>query len=165
MHTSDEFRCQATLHRPADNTKEVAIVDWKLELVLVPVSDVDRARAFYVERVGFNLDVDHRAGETFRVVQMTPPGSACSISIGTGITDAAPGSVRGLHLVVADIEAARAELVGRGVVVGEIHHFESGQRMPGPHPEREDYGSFLGFNDPDGNSWVVQEVGRSKPDA
>src|SRR5215469_9537702 len=111
-------------------SKEDAIVNWKLELVLVPVSDVDRAKAFYVERVGFNLDVDHRAGETFRVVQMTPPGSACSISVGTGITDAAPGSVRGLHLVVSDIEAARAELAGRGVDVGEIHHFESGRRMP-----------------------------------
>ncbi len=138
-------------------------MDWKLELVVVPVSDVDRARAFYVERVGFNLDVDHRAGETFRVVQLTPPGSACSISIGTGITDAAPGSVRGLHLVVADIDAARAELVERGVDVGEIHHFESGKRVPGPDPQRQDYGSFLSFSDPDGNSWMVQEVGRSTP--
>jgi catechol 2,3-dioxygenase-like lactoylglutathione lyase family enzyme len=134
-------------------------VDWKLELVLVPVSDVDRAKAFYVEKVGFNLDVDHRAGDEFRVVQLTPPGSACSISIGTGITDAAPGSVRGLHLVVADVEAARAELAGRGVDVGEIHHFESGKRMPGPDPERHDYESFLAFSDPDGNGWVVQEVG------
>jgi catechol 2,3-dioxygenase-like lactoylglutathione lyase family enzyme len=135
-------------------------VDWKLELVLVPVSDVDRARAFYVDKVGFNLDVDHRAGEEFRVVQMTPPGSACSISIGTGITDAAPGSTRGLHLVVADIEAARGQLVERGVEVGDTFHYESGQRMPGPDPERRDYGSFLSFSDPDGNSWVVQEVGR-----
>jgi len=144
-------------------SKEDAIVNWKLELVLVPVSDVDRAKAFYVERVGFNLDVDHRAGETFRVVQMTPPGSACSISVGTGITDAAPGSVRGLHLVVSDIEAARAELAGRGVDVGEIHHFEAARQMAGPHPRREDYGSFCGFNDPDGNSWVLQEVGRARP--
>jgi catechol 2,3-dioxygenase-like lactoylglutathione lyase family enzyme len=135
-------------------------VDWKLELVLVPVSDVDRARAFYVDKVGFNLDVDHRAGEEFRVVQMTPPGSACSISIGTGITDAAPGSTRGLHLVVADIEAARGQLVERGVEIGDTFHYESGQRMPGPDPERRDYGSFLSFSDPDGNSWVVQEVGR-----
>ncbi len=135
-------------------------MDWKLELVLVPVSDVDRARAFYVDKVGFNLDVDHRAGEEFRVVQMTPPGSACSISIGTGITDAAPGSTRGLHLVVADIEAARGQLVERGVEIGDTFHYESGQRMPGPDPERRDYGSFLSFSDPDGNSWVVQEVGR-----
>jgi catechol 2,3-dioxygenase-like lactoylglutathione lyase family enzyme len=140
-------------------------VDWKLELVLVPVSDVDRAKAFYVEKVGFKLDVDHRAGDEFRIVQMTPPGSACSISIGTGITDAAPGSVRGLHLVVADIEAARAELVERGVGVGEIFHIESGQSMPGPDPQRQDYSSLLSFSDPDGNSWVVQEVGRSKPEA
>src|SRR5215472_1990564 len=137
------------------------IVNWKLELVLVPVSDVDSAKAFYTEKVGFNLDVDHRAGETFRVVQMTPPGSACSISIGTGITDAAPGSVRGLHLVVSDIDAAYAALVERGVDVGEIHHFESGKWMPGPHPQRSDYESFLSFSDPDGNGWAVQEVGRS----
>jgi catechol 2,3-dioxygenase-like lactoylglutathione lyase family enzyme len=138
-------------------------VDWKLELVLVPVSDVDRARAFYVEKVGFNLDVDHRAGEEFRVVQMTPPGSACSISVGTGITDAAPGSMRGLHLVVTDIEAARWQLAERGVEVGDVFHFESGQRMPGPDPQRHDYGSFLSFSDPDGNGWVVQEVGRRTP--
>src|SRR5207237_5552926 len=121
-------------------------VDWKLELVLVPVSDVDRAKTFYTEKAGFNLDVDHRAGEDFRVVQLTPPGSACSISIGTGITDAAPGSVQGLHLVVSDIDAARAELVDRGVAAGEIFHFEAGQQGPGPDPERRDYGSFLGFS-------------------
>lgn len=90
-------------------------MDWKLELVVVPVSDVDRAKSFYAEQLGFNVDVDHRAGDDFRVVQLTPPGSACSISIGTGITDAVPGSVRGLHLVVSDIEAAHAELVQRGV--------------------------------------------------
>ncbi len=137
-------------------------MDWKLELVLVPVSDVDRAKAFYVDKVGFKLDVDHRAGDAFRVVQMTPPGSACSISIGTGITDAAPGCIRGLHLVVTDIDAARAALVERGVEVGETFHFESGTSMPGPHPQREDYGSFLSFSDPDGNSWVVQEVGRGR---
>lgn len=133
-------------------------MNWKLELVIVPVSDVDRAKTFYMDRAGFNLDVDHRGGDTFRVVQLTPPGSACSISIGTGITDAAPGSVRGLHLVVSDIEAANAELVERGVDVGEIYHFESGQRKPGPDPQRQDYDSFLSFSDPDGNSWVVQEV-------
>ena len=136
-------------------------MDWKLELVLVPVSDVDRAKAFYTDKAGFNLDVDHRAGDDFRVVQLTPPGSACSISIGKGITDAAPGSVQGLHLVVSDIDAARAELVERGVDVGQIHHFESGKRVQGPDPERRDYGSFLSFGDPDGNTWVVQEVRRS----
>lgn len=141
------------------------MVDWKLELVLVPVSDVDRAKTFYIERAGFNLDVDHRAGDEFRFVQLTPPGSACSISIGTGITGAAPGSVQGLHLVVSDIDAARAELVERGVDVSEVFHFESGKRVPGPDPERRDYGSFLSFSDPDGNSWVVQEVRRSEPGA
>jgi len=140
-------------------------MDWKLELILLPVSDVDRAKTFYIENVGFNLDVDHRAGDDFRVVQLTPPGSACSISIGKGITDAAPGTVRGLHLVVSDIDAARAELVERGVDAGEIFHFESGQRAPGPDPEHRDYGSFLSFSDPDGNSWVVQEVRRNSPGA
>jgi len=134
----------------------------KLELVLVPVSDVDRANTFYTENVGFNLDVDHRAGDEFRVVQMTPPGSACSISIGIGITDAAPGSVRGTHLVVSDIEAARASLVGRGVDVSEIRHLESGKWVPGPDPEHRDYGSFADFRDPDGNTWVLQERGWSQ---
>ena len=136
-------------------------MDLKLELVLIPVSDVDRAKTFYVEKVGFNLDVDHRPSETFRVVQMTPPGSACSITVGTGITDATPGSVRGTHLVVSDIEVARAELLDRGVDVSEIRHLESSGWVPGPHPDRGDYESFAGFSDPDGNSWVLQERGRS----
>jgi catechol 2,3-dioxygenase-like lactoylglutathione lyase family enzyme len=140
-------------------------VDWKLELVLVPVSDVDRAKTFYTEKAGFDLDVDHRAGDDFRVVQLTPPGSACSISIGIGITDAVPGSVRGMHLVVSDIDAARAELVGRGVDVSEVGHFESGGWVPGPDPQRRDYGSFAYFSDPDGNSWVLQEARRSEPGA
>jgi len=140
-------------------------VDFKLELVLVPVSDVDRAKAFYTEQAGFNLDVDHRVSDEFRVVQLTPPGSACSITIGKGITDATPGSVRGTHLVVSDIEAARAELVGRGVDVGEVRHFESGRWVPGPDPERRDYGSFADFSDPDGNTWVLQEARRSEPGA
>lgn len=137
-------------------------MDWKLELVLLPVSDVDRAKTFYMEKAGFNLDVDHQAGDLFRVVQLTPPGSACSISFGVGITEAAPGSVQGLHLVVSDIEAARAELVERGVDASEIFHFEEGRRASGPDPERRPYGSFLSFNDPDGNSWVVQEVRRGE---
>jgi predicted enzyme related to lactoylglutathione lyase len=140
-------------------------VDWKLQLVLLPVADVDRAKAFYIEKVGFTLDVDHRAGDEFRVVQLTPPGSACSISIGQGITQAAPGSVQGLHLVVSDIEAAHDELVKRGVDVSEIFHFAAGKQVSGPEPQRQDYGSFLSFSDPDGNSWVVQEVGRSAPAA
>ena len=132
-------------------------MDLKLELVLIPVSDVDHAKAFYTEKVGFNLDVDHQASEEFRVVQMTPPGSACSITIGKGITDAAPGSYRGTHLVVPDIEAARGELVGRGVEVSEIRHFASGEWRPGPDPEHTDYNSFADFSDPDGNTWVLQE--------
>ncbi|MGH8824484.1 MAG: VOC family protein [Jiangellaceae bacterium] len=133
-------------------------MDWKLELVLVPVSDVDRAKAFYTEQCGFNLDVDHRASDNFRVVQMTPPDSACSISIGIGITKAPPGTTEGLHLVVTDIDKARAELAERGVDIGEVFHFGATGREPGPHPDRADYGSYLAFSDPDGNSWVVQEV-------
>lgn len=134
-------------------------MDWKLELVMVPVSDVDRAKAFYMEMAGFNLDVDHSAGDDFRIVQLTPPGSACSITIMRNTESA--GSVRGLHLVVSDIEAARAELVERGMDVGEIFHFESGTQASGPDPQRSDYGSFLSFGDPDGNSWLVQEVRRA----
>ena len=140
-------------------------MDYKLELVLVPVADVDCAKTFYTEKVGFNLDVDHCASEDFRVVQMTPPGSACSISIGVGITDAAPGSYRGTHLIVFDIEAARAELVERGVDVSEIRHMGPSGWETGPDPERRDYGSFADFSDPDGNTWVLQEVRRSEPGA
>jgi len=136
-------------------------MDWKLELVVVPVSDVDRAKAFYAEQLGFNVDVDHRAGDTFRVVQLTPPGSACSISIGTGLSSAAPGSAKGLHLVVRDIDAAHQHLVDAGVGAGEIQHFEAGTPVPGPEPQHADYGSFIFFDDPDGNSWAVQEVGRN----
>lgn len=139
-------------------------MDWKLELVIVPVSDVDRAKKFY-EGVGFHVDVDHVAGPEFRVVQLTPPGSACSITIGTGLTESAPGSTHGLHLVVTDIDAARAELVDHGVEVSEIFRFGPGGREDGPDPQRSDYGSFLSFGDPDGNTWLVQEVGRSKAGA
>jgi catechol 2,3-dioxygenase-like lactoylglutathione lyase family enzyme len=135
-------------------------MDLRLELVLIPVSDIDRAKAFYTEQCGFALDVDTSPTEEFRVVQMTPPGSACSITIGKGLTDAAPGSYRGTHLVVTDIEAARAELVGRGVEVSEVRHFDrdGGAWQPGPDPERSDYNSFADFRDPDGNTWVLQEV-------
>lgn len=133
-------------------------MDWKLEVVIVPVSDVDVAKEFYTDKVGFALDVDHRAGDTFRVVQLTPPGSACSIIVGTGLTEAKPGSYSGMHLVVADIDAAREELVGRGVEVGETHHFEEGRRVSGRDPQRGKYNSFMHFSDPDGNTWVVQEV-------
>ncbi|HLH26598.1 MAG TPA: glyoxalase superfamily protein [Chloroflexota bacterium] len=137
-------------------------MDMKLELVLLPVADVDRAKAFYTQQVGFHLDVDHRAGDQFRVVQMTPPGSACSVTVGVGITDAQPGSVRGTHLIVADIEAARAELVGRGVAVSDVRHFAAGAWTPGADPEHRDYASFADFADPDGNTWVLQEVRYSR---
>jgi len=120
------------------------VVDFRLELVQVPVSDVDRAKAFYTEKVGFNADHDHRVSDEIRFVQLTPPGSGCSIALGTGLGDMKPGSVRGLQLVVDDIEAARSELVGRGVEVGEVQHFP--------------WGSFVFFSDPDGNGWAVQQV-------
>lgn len=138
-------------------------MDFKLELVLVPVSDVDRAKSFYTEKVGFELDVDHQPSDEFRVVQMTPPGSACSITIGIGITEAAPGSYRGTHLVVSDIETAGAELVERGVEVSEIRHMGSDGWAPGVDPEHRDYASFADFSDPDGNSWILQEVRVGKP--
>jgi catechol 2,3-dioxygenase-like lactoylglutathione lyase family enzyme len=137
-------------------------MDWKLELVIVPVTDVDRAKKFYTERLGFAEDVDHRAGDSFRVVQLTPPGSACSITIGTGLTTAPPGSYQGTHLVVNDIEAAYAELVERGVEVSKPFHFSAEGKQSGLAPNRGDYETFLAFEDPDGNGWTVQEVGRSK---
>jgi catechol 2,3-dioxygenase-like lactoylglutathione lyase family enzyme len=130
-------------------------MDWKLEVVVVPVSDVDRAKRFYSEQLGFVVDVDHQAGDKFRVVQLTPPGSACSVTIGTGLVKSSPGSLQGLQLVVSDIEAARTELVGRGVEVSEIQHFVDGV----PHAGHgEDWNSFIFFSDPDGNGWTVQEV-------
>ena len=119
-------------------------MDWKLELVSVPVSDVDRAKAFYTAQAGFNADHDHTLSEDLRFVQLTPPGSACSIAIGTGLLDTVPGSVQGLQMVVSDIEAARAELLERGVEVSEVQVFP--------------WGSFVFFSDPDGNGWAVQQV-------
>ncbi len=133
-------------------------MDFKYELTVVPVSDVDRAKEFYADKLGFVVDVDHRAGENFRVVQLTPPGSAASISIGTGITSVAPGTYQGMHLVVDDIEAARKELVDRGVEVSEPFHFGAEGQTPGLHPERADYGTYLSFSDPDGNGWLIQEA-------
>jgi catechol 2,3-dioxygenase-like lactoylglutathione lyase family enzyme len=119
-------------------------MDYRLELVAIPVSDVDRAKEFYVERAGFNPDHDHSVGDDIRFVQLTPPGSACSIAIGHGLTDAPPGSVKGMQVVVADIEAAHRELSGRGVDVSDIQDFP--------------WGSFVFFEDPDGNRWAVQQV-------
>ena len=136
-------------------------MDWKLELVVLPVSDVDRAKAFYAEQLGFSVDVDHQPNDLFRVVQLTPPGSACSITIGTGVTPVAPGTYQGLHLVVNDIEAAHAQLVSRGVKVSDPFHFGAEGQTAGLEPERGDYGTFLSFADPDGNGWLVQEVGHS----
>ena len=135
-------------------------MDMKLELIVLPVADVDRAKAFYVDRLGFHLDVDTRPNEQFRVVQMTPPGSACSITVGTGIGQGEPGSVKGLHLVVSDIEAAHAHLAERGVEASEVFHFGAEGRADGPDPQRGSYNSFVTFDDPDGNGWVVQEVHR-----
>ena len=137
-------------------------MDLKLELIVLPVTDVDRAKAFY-EQAGFRVDVDHSAGETFRVVQLTPPGSECSISIGTGITPSAPGSAQGLHLVVTDIEEARAGLVAKGVDVSEPFHFGAEGQVTGVDPQRQDYGTFATFADPDGNGWLLQEVRSRAP--
>jgi catechol 2,3-dioxygenase-like lactoylglutathione lyase family enzyme len=119
-------------------------MDWKLELVAVPVSDVDRAKDFYVNKVGFNADHDHQVSDELRFVQLTPPGSACSIALGTGIVDMPPGSAKGLQLVVPDIHAARAELVERGVDASDVQEF--------------DWGKLVFFQDPDGNGWSVQEI-------
>jgi catechol 2,3-dioxygenase-like lactoylglutathione lyase family enzyme len=130
-------------------------MDWKLELVVVPVSDIDRAKTFYMERAGFGLDVDHQAGEDFRVVQLSPPGSACAIAL---MKNAAAGSLQGLHLIVRDIDSASAELKQRGVDASDVFHFEGATQAPGPDPERRDYNSFITFSDPDGNGWMVQEV-------
>jgi catechol 2,3-dioxygenase-like lactoylglutathione lyase family enzyme len=136
-------------------------MNYQLELVIVPVSDVDRAKSFYTEQCGFDLLVDHRAGDDFRVVQLVPAGSACAIAIGTGISDMEPGSIKGLHLVVTDIVAAAEELSARGVEVVNMRHLDEGKWADGPHPERADYNTFAQFNDPDGNLWLLQERGHS----
>ena len=134
-------------------------IDLKREVVAIPVSDIDRAKQFY-SRLGWRLDADFVGGDNFRGVQFTPPGSPASIHFGKGVTSAAPGSAQGLFLVVSDIEAARAELVGRGVDVGEIFHVAGPGHppIPGPDPERRSYFSYVSFRDPDGNTWLLQEV-------
>ena len=142
----------------------VARVDTKFEVALIPVSDVDRAKTFYT-RLGWRLDDDIVMGDDFRVVQLTPPGSGCSISFGKGVTTAAPGSFRG-GLIVSDIEAAHEELVVRGVHASEVFHgspFSPAGRISGPDPERQSYRSYVSFEDPDGNAWIVQEVRRRLP--
>ena len=145
-------------------------MDMKLEVMVVPVSDVDRAKDFY-KALGWRLDADYVASESIRVVQLTPPGSQCSVIIGTGITPTVPGSVLGMHLVVTDISAARAELADRGIAVSEVFHdadatsghtgtgrWHRDGRSPGPDPEQRSYRSFASFSDPDGNGWLLQEI-------
>jgi catechol 2,3-dioxygenase-like lactoylglutathione lyase family enzyme len=144
-------------------------MDMKLEVVLLPVADVDRAKAFY-EGLGWRLDADFPISEGFRVVQLTPPGSEASIIFGDGVTGAVPGSIEGLQLTVYDIEAAAEELASRGVEVeifhdagGVFHHAGTANRAPGPAPDRSDYGSFASFSDPDGNGWLLQEIKQRAP--
>ncbi|MFF2077369.1 VOC family protein [Kitasatospora sp. NPDC058162] len=130
-------------------------MDWKLEVVVVPVSDVDRAKLFYEEQAGFTVDHDTRLRDGVRVVQLTPPGSRCSIVVGSGVIESPPGSVKGLQLVVPDIEKAHAELAARGVAVSPVQHFVAGARVNG---HGEAWNNFVFFNDPDGNGWAVQEA-------
>lgn len=139
-------------------------MDYPLQVITLSVSDVDKATAFYTHQAGFTLDVDYRPARGFRVVQLTPPGSACSVQIGTGLTDAPPGSARATYLVVTDIEAARKELTGRGVTVSDVRHKSpvedwTGSFRPGADPQRRDYASMADFADPDGNTWIIQEIG------
>lgn len=151
-------------------------MDLKFEAVVLPVSDVDRAKRFYGDTLGFREDIDHRSDtfeeaigfrlpgkDTYRIVQFTPPGSPCSILLGDGVTDAAPGSYQGMHLVTDDIEAARADLVARGVDAGEIFHFGPDGKTSGVAPGNADYSSYLQFSDPDGNGWLVQEIRQRAP--
>jgi catechol 2,3-dioxygenase-like lactoylglutathione lyase family enzyme len=154
-----------TRSKAATENGRARTVDMKLEVVVIPVSDVDRAKQFYAE-LGWRLDVDIAKDDQFRVVHFTPPGSQCSILFGKGVTTEEPGSVQGLHLIVSDVDAARVELVNRGVDVSEVfhdvggvfHHAGEEGRVSGPHPARTSYGSFASFSDPDGNGWVFQEV-------
>jgi len=148
----------------AAGTPPVKAGEFKLEVVVLPVSDVDRAKRFY-ESLGWKLDADIARGEDFRIVELTPPGSGCSIQFGTNIASGAPGSVQSMYLVVADIAAARDELLARGVEVSEVFHegapgarFHDPGRVPGPAPEHSTYGSFATFSDPDGNGWLLQEI-------
>jgi catechol 2,3-dioxygenase-like lactoylglutathione lyase family enzyme len=150
--------------RSDDGSANTGTVDMKLEVVVIPVSDVDRAKEFY-GRLGWRLDADVAAGDQFRVVQFNPPGSGCSIQFGINVTSASPGSAQNLYLVVADIEAARAALVARGVEVSEIFHegvggarFGTKDRLSGRAPDHQTYGSFATFSDPDGNGWLLQEI-------
>jgi len=153
---------QASSERASEGSS--GVVDMKLEVVVIPVSDVDRAKEFY-GNLGWRLDADVAAGDEFRLVQLTPPGSGCSIQFGTNLTPAAPGSAQSLYLIVSDIAAARDELVARGAKVSEVFHegtpgarFHEDGRVAGPSTDRSSYGSFASFSDPDGNGWLLQEV-------
>ena len=140
-------------------------VEMKLEVVVLPVSDVDRAKRFYGD-LGWRLDIDYAPGDDYRVIQFTPPGSGCSVIFGTNVTENAPGSARGLHLIVSDIKAARDQLLRRGVEVSEpfhdaggiFHHADAKDLVLGPNPQRKSYASYASFSDPDGNGWIFQEV-------
>jgi catechol 2,3-dioxygenase-like lactoylglutathione lyase family enzyme len=141
-----------------------AALKFSVEVIILPVSDIDRALHFYVDQLGFALDVDYAPNDAFRVVQLTPPGSSCSIQIGKGLTDAPAGSLRNLYLVVTDLKAVRSHLIEHGVNVSDVKHKTpidawDGSFAPGLDPARKDYASFAGFSDPDGNSWVLQERG------
>lgn len=135
-------------------------MDWKIELADIPVTDMDRAKDFYAEKLGFNVDFDHAFNETTRMVQMTPPGSACSISLGIGISDKPPGSLQSLVLVVDDVTAAKSGLTERGVEVSEIHVYDGGAFRPSQEGDDLDRVGFVFFNDPDGNGWAVQQIPR-----
>jgi catechol 2,3-dioxygenase-like lactoylglutathione lyase family enzyme len=160
-----EVKSQSSIDIP-----EAGIVDLKLEVVVMPVSDVDRAKDFYL-KMGFRLDADFVNGADYRVVQLTPPGSPCSIIFGTGLTSAQPGSIDNLMLVVDDIDTARGQLVSRGIDVSEVfhdaggvfHHAGTVGRVSGPSPDHRSYGSFASFNDPDGNIWILQEITQRLP--
>jgi catechol 2,3-dioxygenase-like lactoylglutathione lyase family enzyme len=150
---------------PTAETLRAGTLDMKLEVVVIPVSDVDRAKRFYSE-LGWRLDIDYTAGDDYRVIQFTPPGSGCSVIFGKNVTTAAPGSAQGLHLIVSDIQAACDELLRRGVGISEpfhdasgiFHHAGAKDLISGPNPQRKSYASYASFSDPDGNGWVVQEV-------
>ena len=158
-----------TINEEATQTRTAAAVDHKLEVVVIPVADVDRAKRFY-EGLGWRVDADFANGDDWRLVQLTPPGSPCSVMFGKGFTKATPGSVQGTFLVVDNLETARAELVGRGVEVSEVFHFEGDLlvvdtkgRTPGRDPKGRSYFSFASFSDPDGNGWLLQEVSGRMP--
>jgi catechol 2,3-dioxygenase-like lactoylglutathione lyase family enzyme len=150
---------------PTVEPLRAGMIDMKLEVVVIPVSDVDRAKRFYGD-LGWRLDIDYTAGDDFRVIQFTPPGSGCSVIFGKNVTTAAPGSVKGVHLIVSDIQAARDELLRRGIKISEpfhdaggiFHHAGGKGLVSGPNPQRKSYASYASFSDPDGNGWVFQEV-------